>query len=74
MSKQTKEERSEAAKKGAATRQENDAKEARGDLRKAADNAARAAKTLGTTAAGAVGKTAKAVSKRVEAERSNRGK
>jgi hypothetical protein len=74
VSKQTKEERKEAAKKGAATRQENDAKEARGDLKHATDQAMRAARNLGKSAAGAAGKTAKAASKRVDAERSKRGK
>lgn len=74
MSKQTKEERKEAAKKGAATRQENQAREARGDLKHAADQAMKAAKDLGKSAAGAAGKTAKAASRRVDAERSKRGR
>jgi hypothetical protein len=74
VSKQTKEERSEAAKKGAATRQENEAREAGSDLKRAADQAMQAAKGLGKSAADAAGKTAKAATKRVDAERSKRGR
>lgn len=55
MAKLTKAQRSGAAQKGAATRKENEAKRARGDLRQARSNAASAAKRLGGSAAGGGG-------------------
>ncbi len=57
----TKAERSKAAKKAAATRQRNKAKDSGKDLKDAAGDAVDAAKDLG----GAAGKAAKAVSRRV---------
>lgn len=66
MTEPTKEERSEAAKKAAATRAENEAKESVGNLRKAADHALQAMKHLGLAGVDAGQKATKAVRKRAE--------
>jgi len=65
MTKQTKAERSTAAKKAAATRQENEAKKSGKDLKGAAGNAVDAARDLGEAAVGTAEEAAKAISKRV---------
>ena len=65
MTQQTKAQRSAAAKKAAATRKRNAAKDKGGDLQKAAGDAVDAAKGLGSAALDAARDTAKSMSKRV---------
>jgi hypothetical protein len=64
MAKQTKAERSRSARKGAATRKENELKESGQDLKRAAGGAVDAAKKIGKAASKSASGTAKAAGKR----------
>lgn len=66
MANQTKAERSRAARKGAATRKENEAKESGQDLKRAAGGALVAAKKFGKAATKSVGASERAARKRAD--------